>query len=660
MKQAGYIDPDTGVWAGDDDQDQEDISLYDQIIQAANQYSTYEDKEIISAALYKLAEIYLKSEQMNAGFHTVKKFVDGIRELLDTDDDSDFAVTTILNKIVSEMRISAGSDEILNRPDSPDVIKQLTQAASQAPEVPESSISEDTEDDEPTYVGQKGQNLGNTEVDTTEGLPEDGAKGKGKTGWGLEGPKALKDMAYAYSLERNEYKNSLNNITDPAAISKTNELIAILQKLETLSERKKALLPHADNDAFQAEIKNVNDEYEQLRQDRVALKLGIRNYLIKNKIKNLTAELSREKDPKKKFLLQEKIDLNNLLLSDDQVGKRKETILRKKLIDTLENKGWLSPDLIAKEKAKIEAVSNKKIPKRKSDITEPDQKSYNQLQYEKIKAKTQSLSLEGLSLVYKTSLASIKMGIKNKITAYLITLEDTRYAPYKEQIKNAKLNNDAAAEKQAKDTLQKILNADAERHNSIKNFINWTEDFNTFIMRVKQVDMAEKSNKPFDFDLLDIISMGEDVLRAERERKSSVGGRLSKLEIALVQIIKELKQRANIGSSPDPSQQILNRKVRVQIIDNETGEITTEEMAMQEAIDAEEQATALNKRIKILGTYMNKNQRKLALNKLVQDSKKKVSQVTEQTVNNESNIDEEVHQIFLDCVNNIRIPGIDD
>jgi len=506
---------------------------------------------------------------------------------------------------------------------------------------PEGVAPESEEEQEDDNVGPAG--LG-TAVDPSEiggKRPSEDGKTSSMSVTSIRDPK---DWAKSYALEKDRCLDQLN---DPAIDNRIktgiNEQVQILDNLIENTSDEAAMLSDAgiswivipktdvsprrrvpEDPDQRSKYETIKVEQKRLRSLNNTIKTKIRNFTIAHKISKLDEQIAQTRSPKEKFLLEQQKKLNELIASKDY-NKAPEIKVRRQFIKAIE--GGVTPkqyefgnpetylptlnkemvDRFAKELQEISTnPETKKIPfavydaKRKEDWSKQRQKLY---QYHG-KRRGKAFDLAGLLDQLDESLSSIKMGFKKNITAKLKEGKHTRHQVYIDAIAAAKESGDAVLEKKAIKALSVILNNEAESDSILIKITNYLKPFKDCFNKLKAVNVSEKNNSPSLINISELIIDVDNLFTLELNRSSK-----SKLGESLKEIKKRLEEGvSNIRVSPteEPSE-----KVRVETVSPETGEVSYEEMAEEEAMNLPPSPMR-----KILRGHMNKKQRKIALAKL--------------------------------------------
>lgn len=351
----------------------DDRALYAELQTAASE-SVNPD---VSYNLKILAAMYQKALELNGGFNTLNLIIQNMLQDLDPEEEESDNVENLLNQISNSIAARA------SRPDSPGVVRELQMAGSAVrSEIAPITSDEDEpapEDDEEmsayeaSVLGYSGAQEEGSEKDEMAKFLPGGATPEvtGKRGWGVGKAHTYKDWAALYETEREKYQRDMEGpdtmLTKAARDARKNAtvmtnlriLVDTLVKLEALTKEAVKLehqimieteVPHPKEEARLAAIR---EELRKLEHNRGLLKRNLKKVYKTSELETLRKEqASPGKSDREKLLLQEKIKLQELRLSD-AYGYGKEAKERQRLIDAL----TADPNLpVAEIKKKMEAI----------------------------------------------------------------------------------------------------------------------------------------------------------------------------------------------------------------------------------------------------------------------------------------------------------------
>ncbi|CAB4196813.1 hypothetical protein UFOVP1290_333 [uncultured Caudovirales phage] len=681
MKQAGYIDPNTGAWVGDEPDE------YDNEEDTAPQHQGMEDTgkymDIISEAertgnfeFNTLANLYYKALELNAGYNTVGNFVTNMINGLESDDPDKEDIEILLHSVISDLRIRAGGPRLFAVKDSPEIKKQLDA-------IKQESITQEIQEqkEEAAYTGQKGQTLGDVEFDPTGGVnQEHGAKGKGGgVSFGKSIP--LKDKQKVYENEKKMYQDYIYSDEDEYTLSLANKLAEVLSKLEKTAITAKDLSGKNDEDeSVKLQIQENEAQNKSLEKERRALKLSLRQNFLTNVGKKMVNDLENIASTRERQIMKEKIALQEYLITaDNYIGKLdtdpddapnakyEEKKSREKLINMLSG-GNISDAQANKIIEQIYPIINKwkalKIPKTKSLKTETDRTSMSEEKaqqyrdYRNLSDLHNAIGLLGQNI--NTQRREIKRKIypqmKKKVYTTLKEYEQTLFQPAIIKINEIYSNTSLSDEEKRKliDPIAKKLNAElsdlADNHALVIAYNKKAEQITNYWQMLKSIVDPKSSEIRMSLELRDTIIIESQRLIAELT-DTIFNPIVKNLNEVILFLETNESEQKNIQEQMRIAPQL--KKVRVEMTDPETGEITEQEMAEEEA-----QQAIQNKKLpmRIIGMNKRKNIIKTLIKNAASDAK--VEQIVSEVVSSQTQ--NAGHDIFQKLLENLTIRGFED
>jgi hypothetical protein len=392
-----WDDPNFGM-GGETDTDEEGTATtpyFDDLVKIARQV----DDPELSQQLEILAELYRYSLQIGGGYATIAKAINNLKNMYS--DGSDSTIEFILNGMIGELAKAAGSVGALTGKDNPNFVQRLAQLKQDIEARTQEGRSEALDAYQEEVGGQgRGAQTEDTEEELAQAgiTPEQaeiinpaamgfGQKDDPKTnkGWHTVGSgKPYKNWKEYYNNEKLSYEADLANEQDPNVRKALEDLIAILpvlsEKTEKALELSNALRSDVGNPTAEARMRTALDtmrqELQEIKKTRLSLKDRIRSTQIKRdqeklsdeknllneryeRLKNIDPEKA-EKARREKYVLEQRIALNDLSLSTD-VYRSKERNYRLELIRQMTGGAWPSQDWINKQLQKIEDASKTRI-----------------------------------------------------------------------------------------------------------------------------------------------------------------------------------------------------------------------------------------------------------------------------------------------------------
>ena len=291
-----------------------------------------------SDPLVLLSKMYDKAKEVGGGYAAIYKALQDFNNEYYTEiNRSPYKdmVNDLIDKVQNDLMRRAGGAEGLSKPDSPEVISELKNYWKEL----DTGISKQTLEGEPE-----------------EAVNEDAGSAA----------KASEAAATPHRIaaEINKY-HGLKAITDdPAIEEKINKLIPILNNykfdVEAIDElEKQQILQSESPDPELAEqIEPLRIQIDKSRREIARIKLSIRDHELQNKSKELQTELQTTLSTDERLKLQEKIDYYNLL-SSGLIGTREETSKRRALLKLMKTR-MPSPDELKTIKEEINAAAKKR------------------------------------------------------------------------------------------------------------------------------------------------------------------------------------------------------------------------------------------------------------------------------------------------------------
>lgn len=589
-----------------------DTGMYDEIVEMAHRVGD----PGLSSELLLLAEMYKRALEMGAGYGSINKAVNNLINIYMEEEDDEAegsGVEDLLNEVVRDLRNRAGGPAMLAKPDAPAIVEKLRQLKEAF-----NSQSLQEEVDELTNYQQDDADIATETPEMTAARmgqmsKEEAGKGAGR-GWHTVNTNR-KDWAAGYENERLRYVDMLTEEKDPSVVSKLKNLVKVLGDLRdevTIVNDLSSAFAAAPDTETEAKLALAREDMRKLRQARAVLKDSIRNYeLSKNKSKAET-ELSRSRDPFEQFRLKQEAELYALMLSTDR-GKTQERNWRRVLLKSISGGNKPSTDTLNKMLEKIQESSKQRVP----------QAVYRKEVAQKLKELKDKGEFEGLVIKLKQHLPNVKMGDKKafleneraRLIQQAAAGERTTYKPYTDAIARAKTNNDKAGLKQAMSDLYNALSKVSDQFTQLKTQSDELEknyaDVTAWRRMLEQTSKAGVVRKEVVTDeelnmLRTLHRTGITLL----QNAANYGLRPSTLE--LIRLINQSLFN-NIKYQSAVQNRITNqaepqKRVRVERIDPETGEVTYDEMDEAEALKLPQ-----SPHTKILRGQMNKKQRKIAL-----------------------------------------------
>lgn len=504
-------------------------------------------------------------------------------------------------------------------------------------------------------------------------------------GMGVRHAYNYKDYIEFYNEEISNYKEDLNKSNDHALKANLNELINTLEKLKInhtnleelskdiswtiypateVSPRQKII----DQPELKNEYDSLKNEQKLLKKKRSELLQKVKKVNLNKEVNNLEQRYNSTRSEKEKFLIAQQILLNQVRLSTD-LNKSKEIELRKKLINSLGGNIPLeqiqeNPDLYLPTVDVNHIKSMLDKIKEASSLRKTQTKYYSEIgvkNKEKIEMGRKFGDISGLITELKQNIPNIKMGEKKaffekeskRIFAEATEAEQSIYKPYIDAISMAKRSGNKKEQANAIKQLASALNAVQEQFVELKKQLASfeAEHLDVTFWR-KSLEISDKANlfKKENLSNEDLnqfntlILTGKSLLNNNKLRPSSI--------TIINNLIDSLTNRYNQITKLRIAPQNEEKKVRVEIISPETGEVTIEEMTEEEAANIEPSALkriirgnmSSKNRKNILAKIANKSIHDQMTNKIMNDSK--LEKITDS--------DQYAHEVFQEMLNIIK------
>lgn len=535
----GYHMPDEPE-VGNEDDFNSNLGLYSKIIDAANRISNSD----IAAEVLLIAELYKKALQISGGYNYVNKSVSNIVNLLDDEDDHEqSSVEDLMNEISRDLRTRAKSTPMGDDDSAINIIKQTKN------DINSKLISEDLENsDEPSAfeagLTQYEENAKGVH-DPSGGVSGEVAATKGR-GYRVE-RRNYKDWIQSYEDERQRYihdlsapeiqlsRTGIEARKNTATRSNLEDLIKLLGQLIDLTKKANELevqLQTVNNPEIESTLNKVQEMIKVLQKRRGELKLGIKNYQNSKYIKDLENELNESTSNQEKFVIQQKIELQKLMMSGDK-GKDEEAKWRKVLIKSMSGGNSLPADQLLKIQEKIKEGAAKKI--RVNDLYKQKAEQIAKLKgTTKLKEKEkghgksnayqwEDINLDGLTQHLTERLATERVVVKQKVTDKMKKAQQdpAGLKPFMDDVAKAATKKDktallAAAQRLKQkmiefknvqpEVVQYVISLRASKffynfRDKIKLISNWIKENNTLSPEQMEIvnDAIREGNKLIEF-----------------------------------------------------------------------------------------------------------------------------------------------------------------
>jgi hypothetical protein len=340
----------------------EEEGLYDKMVEAARQVS---DPDIADQILL-LAKMYRKAVEVGGGFNLVNQGIDNLVNMLEMEDEEEqSSVEDLLNEVSHDLRQRAKTAA----PDDEAVMMALKNARDQHYRGVEEGMEEPS-----AYEVEMEQFPGG--AGGTHDPEEAKTKGRGF----YHQTRNYKDWIQSYENERQRY---LHDLTAPelqlsrtgqearrntAARNNLMELVKILAEMGVLKQEEATLeadLQAAPDPAKETRLAQVKQELGGKQDRRIVLKKSLAKHQYAQQNKTLADEVKTATDPKEKFLAEQKMKLNELMMSPDR-GKGEEAKWRRVLINSMSEGRSIPPEQVERLSQKIQEGAAKK--RRATDV----------------------------------------------------------------------------------------------------------------------------------------------------------------------------------------------------------------------------------------------------------------------------------------------------
>jgi hypothetical protein len=564
-KGQGYTMPDDPEEDAPDTERGEDLGLYSKILQAGNQIAD----ENIRTEVLLIADLYKKALEVNGGYNFVNKAISNSINLLDDeDDDEQSAVEDLLNEVSKDLRNRSKLAGTATTGDSAASLKALQDAKRdfnnkelaeelqeqrgpnlhdeniEAPPLPDEKIKDDL-----TKYDEKAKGV----FDMSGGVNQEVGQSKGR-GYRTD-HKSFKDWTASYENERQRYLDEARQIEaksaqtngllgkhDKQALERIKELVTVLERMRdftfvaTQLEKKFAEAPSTE---ITTQLDEIRDKISEMSKKRNELKANIRSYELRNQLKFMEEDLATVKDPRAKFLLQQKKELHELMLGQGK-NKSEESKLRRQLIDAMSGGNALTGLTFSTMIQKIEDAKNR----RKQENAEFKEKNTTTIHNKRDQEGRIEGKLDGLAIALQQTIASIKNDLRKKIIKKLSSDPNVlaQFAPYLQKIEAVK---GTPAEKQADKDLKSAQSAYAVEDPDIKNFVAESArlyKFRDTINQLHMVGMLYEENELAPAEKVEITKLydeGRELLAYYATRPKP----FTQLQKPLFAIVERLKKK---------------------------------------------------------------------------------------------------------------------
>ncbi len=332
----------------------------------------------LARQLRMLAELYRYAISMGGGYATIARAINALKEMYGDEEESD--IDSILNGMLAVLAKEAGGAQALGARDNPRFIERLMQLKSDIESRPEENADAyESYQDEVNVSGAEGESEGELGEyglggDTETVAPAQLGFGnkedpKANRGWHTTGPsQPYKNWKEHFANEVNAYSIQLSQTHDPDVARSLQTLIKLIPQLSDLVEAGTELADQikvAPDEEASKKLAAIRAQIKNLRGQVSGLKKSIRSHQLSNQSNELAAQLEeavRKNDYKQKELLEQKLALNRLSLSND-VYKTKERNLRLRLIESMSGGNFPGKETLEKEKAKINLAAKERVSK---------------------------------------------------------------------------------------------------------------------------------------------------------------------------------------------------------------------------------------------------------------------------------------------------------
>ena len=347
-----------GQVEGDDD---DEDGLYDKMVEGARQVS---DPDVADQILL-LSKMYKKALEVNGGFNLVNQGIDNLVNMLEMEnEDEQSAVEDLLNEVSHDLRQRAKTAA----PDDETVMQALKNARDQHYRGVEEGMEEPSAYE--VEMEQFPGGAGGTH-DPYGGVGPEEAKTKGR-GFFMQ-TRSYKDWANSYENERQRFVHELTapelQLSREGREARKNTgirnnmaaLVKVLEEMTKLTLEATTLeneLSGAPDPAKEAQLDQIRQALQEGQRKRIALKSSLRTHQYAEQNKSLAEEL-KAADTKEKLLIEQKIKLNELMMSHDR-GKGEEAKWRRVLINSISGGRSIPQEQVERLLGKIQEGAAKK------------------------------------------------------------------------------------------------------------------------------------------------------------------------------------------------------------------------------------------------------------------------------------------------------------
>lgn len=638
----------------------------------------------LSQQLEILAELYRRAIQIGGGYASIARAINELKNQYSDGTSSD--IEFILNGMIKELAKHAGGVNALAGGDNPRFVQQLAQLRQDILARTQEAQSEalDAYQEDISVPGASSEGEGELAESGLDAEPEavsaaalgfggDKDDPKANRGWHTTGKiGAYKNWSEYYDNEREAYEADLAAEKNPATINILKQLISLLTSLSSKTAEALKLsndLKVVPDPAGQERLEKIRDDLRALKKSRALLKARIRNTEIDKDQQKLSAELASSKDFKEKELIKQKMALNELSKSKD-IGKAKERNYRLALIHSMSGGNFPGPATLQDMLRKIEEASKLKISiedYRKQQAAKL--KSIKEMGERGLKFTEKGGDFASVLVKLKQHVPNVKMGDKkyvidkwrDKVIASASEKEKTTFKPHLDALAAAKKSGDKAAITAAMSALYNALNSSISQfieHASamaerVSNVDNQYKDVTEFRKKLEALNKQGLINKPtltpdekaklFN-QLQELIAQNTEL--ANRSYPNPLTGREREATKALLfNMLSILTDKLRSLGTGAPS--TTGKKVKLEEIDPETGEVTYQDIDEKDAPKFEGLPYK-----RIIRGHMNKKQRKAALEQIEKQAyvathaEEISSLLNDASLNSIEDPEEYAHQVF--------------
>lgn len=336
----------------------------------------------IAEEVHLIAELYKRTLELNQGFNFVYKAISNFINLIDEDDEGEQrSVENLLNEVSKDLRNRMKVAGTLGKEDSPSILQALKQTKDT---FDRQTIEEETSGTgygggEAVYEsGEEGSGLTEYEetaketFDLTGGVGGEVAAKKGR-GYHFQ-TKSFKDWIKSYQSEQERLEHDKKDPNlylartgvearhNASVRSNIDEMINNLKLMQDQTKQAIELenqLALAPDESTENKLTELRVSIKDLQQRRTQLKTSLRGHHIEQKTQELENEFKEARSNTDKFLLQQKIELQQLMKSPDK-GKGEELKLRRQLINAMSGGNALGEQTKISLMQKIQEAADKK------------------------------------------------------------------------------------------------------------------------------------------------------------------------------------------------------------------------------------------------------------------------------------------------------------